>query len=215
MPGKALLLVDIQYDFLPSGALAVPDGDTILPYIYDLLEHAEQYEVIVASLLPIILGHPLGHVSFASTHARAPFTEIQLRVGGKVISQMLWPDHCIQETQGSKIEQGVQTRLDALGQKVTYVRKGTHIDMDAYSAFSDNEYTVFTQLAKILYQNGISEVEVAGLALDYCVKYTVIDSRKFGFQTRIFKRGTKAVDPTGEKGVLELLRKDWKVEVIA
>ncbi|KAF8529131.1 nicotinamidase [Hysterangium stoloniferum] len=215
MPRKALLVVDLQYDFLPpNGSLAVPDGETVLPFINDLLEHSDDYEVIAASMV----RHPNGHISFASTHSKPPFTQIDIPIlhdESRTIPQMLWPDHCIQDTFGSQIEETVKAKLDALGpEKVIYIKKGELQEVDAYSAFADNEYSVFTGLAKYLYQHNIDEIDVVGLALDYCVKNTLIDARKFGFKTRLLEAGTKAVDPSRGNQVLEALRRTWKVDVI-
>ena len=92
--------------------------------------------------------------------------------------------------------------------------QGTHKDVDAYSAFSDNVYTVFTPLAKILHEHKVEEVEIAGLALDYCVKFTAVDARKFGFTTRVLRRATRAVDGSVEERVFAELRDQWRVEIV-
>ncbi|KIJ56792.1 hypothetical protein M422DRAFT_22937 [Sphaerobolus stellatus SS14] len=215
MSRKALLVVDVQYDFLPpDGSLAVPRGDTLLPFIYDLLERAQgEYDLVIASLV----RHPVGHVSFASTHSKPAFTEIEIPQlhGHGTTKQMLWPDHCIQGSHGSEVEKGIKERLDKLGDKVKWVKKGSMLEVDAYSAFADNNYNMFTSLAKMLHQADVSTVDVVGLALDYCVRNSVIDARKFGFKTRVFKEGTRPVDPTCEESILGDLEREWGVEVIS
>ncbi|KZW04232.1 Isochorismatase hydrolase [Exidia glandulosa HHB12029] len=204
MTGKScLLLVDIQNDFLPGGALAVGDGDKILPTVYSLVESGE-FDLIVASKD----YHPEGHVSFASTHGGEVFTPKEvpkLREQGTV-TQMLWPDHCVQGTRGSELEAGLQTRLDRLGgDKVKTVHKGRHALVDSYSAFADNQYTAFTALSRILHENGITDVHIVGLATDYCVRATAIDSCKFGFRTTVHAAGVRGVDGGREGEVLEEL----------
>ncbi|KIM25599.1 hypothetical protein M408DRAFT_26145 [Serendipita vermifera MAFF 305830] len=202
----ALLLVDIQHDFLPpDGSLAVPDGDKILPLVYRILDEAHaQFDLIVASM--DCTYHPVHHVSFASTHGKEPFTAIKVpRLNSdEKITQMLWPDHCVQGTKGCEIHPEVQQRLDKLP-NVQYIRKGDNVHVDAYSAFADNQYTLFTPLAKLLHSSGISHVVICGLATDYCVRATAIDARKFGFTTKVLTDAIRAVDPAKSDEVLSEL----------
>lgn len=192
----ALLVVDVQNDFLPGGALAVAEGDSILPTVYSLVE-SDQYDVIVASKD----WHPQGHVSFASTHGAPPFTakEVPKLNEEGTVTQMLWPDHCVQGSPGSELEAGLKRRLEALGEKVTVVCKGTQAGVDSYSAFADNQYMAFTELARVLHEQGIRKVDVVGLATDYCVRATAIDAAKFGFATAVVAAGTMAVGGAGRK----------------
>ncbi|GAA5919642.1 hypothetical protein JCM6882_004877 [Rhodosporidiobolus microsporus] len=196
----ALILVDVQYDFLPpSGALAVPTGDAILPHVYRLLEEGE-WGIVVASQD----YHPRGHVSFASRHGRSPFSSIEVPLppsrGGGQITQELWPDHCVQGTRGCELEEGVRKRLDAIqasGGKIEVIQKGCDVDLDAYSAFaiplsaanqdeSPLARTLFGARPSALASHvtsspsfppvdaNIDTVVVCGLATDFCVRATVL-----------------------------------------
>ncbi|KAG9097884.1 hypothetical protein FRC06_007066 [Ceratobasidium sp. 370] len=204
----ALMLVDIQYDFLPpDGSLAVTNGTDILPTVYDLLDH-KHFDAYFASQD----YHPKGHVSFASAHPGAePYTAIQVPVlhSNQTTAQMLWPDHCVPGTRGCEIEDGVKTRLDKLkkaGKVVEYIQKGTNVEVDSYSAFADNQYLAFTQLARLVHTHGINKLVVVGLATDYCVRATAIDSRKFGIATEVVRKGVRAVFPDNEEAVLNELQ---------
>ncbi|KAF9519074.1 hypothetical protein BS47DRAFT_1411035 [Hydnum rufescens UP504] len=189
----ALLLVDVQNDFLPpTGSLAVSGGRDILPVIHRLLADPSRYALVVATQV----HHPPGHISFASTHAAPPFT----------IMNMLWPDHCVQNTKGWEIEAGVQGRLGELGDKVRYIHKVRVL-------FADNLYTSFTSLPGLLYTNGIKDLVIVGLATDYCVRATAIDACKFGFRTRVVKDAVSAVDVSKEDVVLKELER-WGCEIV-
>ncbi|GJJ07553.1 hypothetical protein Clacol_001755 [Clathrus columnatus] len=165
-----------------------------------------------------IAGHPKGHISFASTHGAKPFTTIYVpkpECKDETLTQMLWPDHCVQGTSGSELEAGVKYRLEALEpQKVFYIKKGTRQDVDSYSAFADIGYTRFTALSRVLHQGGVTDIDVVGVALDYCVRSTIIDACKFGFNVRLLRKGTKSVDPAREQEVLNELDKDWGVQIV-
>ncbi|KAF8339006.1 uncharacterized protein EI90DRAFT_2967482 [Cantharellus anzutake] len=208
----ALILVDVQNDFLPpDGSLAVTNGRAILPVIHKLLSNPSVFDLIIATLV----YHPPGHVSFASTHKAQPFTlrDIPKLHEATTTPQMLWPDHCVQGTQGCEIEPTIQKRLDAI-EGVQYVRKGTNLAVDAYSGFADNQYTQFTSLPQILHTHGIKKVIITGLATDYCVKFTAIDARKFGFKTLVVEDAVRAVDPSKVDTVVDEL-KEWGCEIIA
>ncbi|CAE6439842.1 unnamed protein product [Rhizoctonia solani] len=242
----ALMLVDIQYDFLPpNGSLAVANGADILPTVYDLLDHthfdayfasqdyhpighvsfasahpgAEPYTItrILTRILPDY--HPIGHVSFASAHPGAePYTSIQVPKlnSNETVEQMLWPDHCVQETHGCEIEEGVQKRLEKLqksGKVVEYIKKGANQLVDSYSAFADNQYMAFTPLVRLVYTHQIDKLVVVGLATDYCVRATAIDARKFGFATEVVQAGIRAVFPDNAAAVLQELE-SWGCSVV-
>ncbi|KAG8787969.1 hypothetical protein FRC12_015031, partial [Ceratobasidium sp. 428] len=187
----ALMLVDIQYDFLPpSGSLAVTNGTDILPTVYDALDH-KHFDAYFASQD----YHPKGHVSFASSHPGGePYTAIQVPLlhSNKTTEQMLWPDHCVQGTRGAEIDDGVKSRLEKLkkaGKVVEYIQKGTGVEVDSYSAFADNQYLAFTELIRLVHIHNIDKLVVVGLATDYCVRSTAIDSRKFGIATEVVRKG--------------------------
>lgn len=165
---KALIVVDVQYDFLPGGSLAVPDGDKIIPVINRIMKN---FDVVVATQD----WHPAGHISFASTHeGRQPFEVIELSYG----KQTLWPDHCVQGTKGAQLV----AELD-LNPVEVIIRKGTNAQIDSYSAFYDNGRQKTTGLSGYLKSKGVSEVYVCGLATDVCVYHTAKDSLSEGFQT--------------------------------
>ncbi|MDB5234011.1 MAG: nicotinamidase [Hymenobacter sp.] len=179
---KALLLIDIQNDFLPGGRLAVADGDAIIPLVNAL--HAK-FELVVATQD----WHPTGHHSFASSHAgRQPFEEIELH--GR--PQVLWPDHCTQTSAGAELAPGLRTeRIEAI------FRKGTNVEIDSYSAFFDNDRHRSTGLAAYLKGRGVTAVYVVGLAADYCVYYSALDALAAGFETTVITDATRAITAEG------------------
>ncbi|THH04304.1 hypothetical protein EW145_g5621, partial [Phellinidium pouzarii] len=222
----ALLIVDVQYDFLPGGALAVPNGDDVLPVVRALLKgkwnfvaasqvgtynsiylvftlppgaalHLRSSDDLTSVIQPLKHTHthtqdyhPPGHVSFASTHGKEPFTTLDVPYpyagkdgAPKTISQLLWPDHCIQGTHGAEID---ETVLDALqpwldAGKGIIVQKGTNPAVDAYSAFASTPGpgvpVPSTSLAASLRAHNISTLYIAGLATDYCVRASALDAR--------------------------------------
>lgn len=176
---KALIIVDIQNDFLPGGALAVPQGHEIIPLINRL---QPCFDLVVATQD----WHPAGHGSFASSHqGKAAFTMHEL--GG--MPQMLWPEHCVSQTMGAQL---ADTLDQALIESV--FRKGTHPGIDSYSAFFDNGKQKSTALADYLKGKGITRVFVCGLAADYCVAYTAEDAIDEGFKTFIVEDATRYID---------------------
>lgn len=189
---KALILVDIQNDFLPGGALAVPDGDAVVPVANRLQSH---FERIVATQD----WHPAGHESFASSH---PGHEMGAVIDLHGLSQVLWPDHCIQETPGAEFA------ADLVMSGVEKVfHKGTDPTIDSYSGFFDNAERRSTGMADYLRQKDVDEVYVSGLATDYCVKATALDAARLGFKTWVVIDGCRAVDlqpGDGEKSVQEM-----------
>lgn len=176
---KALIIVDVQYDFLPGGSLEVPKGDEIIPIINNI---QKDYDLVVASQD----WHPQKHLSFASQHEnKLPFEIIDL----DGLEQVLWPDHCIQESYGSQISEELQTnRVEAI------FRKGMDPKIDSYSAFYDNGKRKDTGLAGYLKARNIDEVHVCGLAADFCVFFTAMDAITEGFKTSIISKATKAID---------------------
>lgn len=177
----ALLVVDVQNDFCPGGALAVADGDAVVPVVNRLAE----------SFAHVVLTqdwHTPGHVSFASTHGRAPFETIELAYG----RQVLWPDHCVQGTRGAEFHPGLATtRAEAI------LRKGHHPGVDSYSGFVEADRTTRTGLAGYLGERGIERIFVAGLALDFCVFWTAVDGVRAGFEVAVVEDACRAIDLDG------------------
>ena len=189
---RALVVVDVQPDFLPGGALAVADGDAILAPLRALLER-ERFDLVVATQD----WHPPGHVSFASAHAgRAPLDVIE--VHGH--PQVLWPDHCVQGTPGAALHGALPIeRVD------TVIRKGARADVDSYSGFRNNWDASGTRpstgLAEYLRARGIGEVTLCGLARDYCVKWSAEDAAAAGFRTTVLWELTRPVLPESDATV--------------
>jgi len=189
---KALILVDLQNDFLPGGALAVPQGDEVIP-VANRVQRA--FRLIVSTQD----WHPAGHGSFAARHpGRKPGEVVQL--GG--LPQVLWPTHCVQDSVGAAFAPA----LDAT--RITRVfPKGTDPAIDSYSGFFDNGHQKATGLGDYLRAQGVKDVYLLGLATDYCVKATALDARKLGFPTHLILDGCRAVDlhiGDGEHAVEEM-----------
>ena len=194
---KALLLIDIQDDFLPGGALAVPDGDQIIPLVNDL---QPAFGLVVATQD----WHPQGHKSFASSHkGKVIFEQVELHG----LPQVLWPDHCIQETAGAELSQAVDwKRTEAI------FRKGTNPEIDSYSGFYDNGHQKSTGLAAYLRGRGVTAVYLAGLAGDYCVYFTAKDALAEGFDPFVIEDATRSIDQKGfQKAVTDILDRGGKV----
>lgn len=176
---RALLLVDIQNDFLPGGALAVAEGDQVIPFANASIP---KYDFVVATQD----WHPEDHQSFASQHPGHSVGDI-VEVAG--LQQILWPDHCIQGTAGAELADGLaKANINAI------VPKGTHRELDSYSGFFDNAHRQPTGLKDVLVDAEIKEVHVMGLATDYCVKFTALDAVQLGFQTSLLTKGTRGVE---------------------
>ncbi len=193
-PRTALIVVDVQPDFLPGGPLAVADGDAILALLADLLR-GRRFAHVAATQD----WHPPGHVSFASSHpGRAPFDRIEL-YGHE---QVLWPDHCVQGTPGAALFGGLPwNAADAI------VRKGSDREVDSYSALRNNwdrhGRRPPTGLGGWLRERGIERVAVCGLARDYCVRWTAEDARAMGFETAVLWDLTRSVEPAGDAALRE------------
>ena len=181
---KALLVVDVQNDFYSGGALAVPEADKINPKINSLLVKNEYKKVIGTQD-----WHPKNHKSFASTHDKEPFSEYE----AEGIGPILWPDHCVQQTKGAKFNNEIYTKNFDL-----IIRKGYNPEIDSYSAFQESDGT---SLGLAFYLKGlnIDEVDIVGLALDVCVKYTAEDALKNGFETNIILEGSKGIEQNSNK----------------
>ena len=176
---KVLLLIDIQNDFSPKGALAVKDGDDIIPFVN---QKQNDFDLIVATQD----WHPRNHGSFAINHPdKAPGDMISL---GNV-DQVLWPVHCVQNTLGADFIPGLNvSKINQI------VQKGMNENIDSYSGFYDNDHQISTGLHQYLQDHKISEVFIAGLATDYCVKFTALDAVQLGYSTIVFKDGVRGVD---------------------
>ena len=189
---KVLLLIDIQNDFLPGGALAVPQGDQIIPLVNRL---QQSFDLVVTTQD----WHPQGHKSFASSHKdKQPFDQIQLHD----LEQVLWPDHCLQGTTGAEFAKDLdKNKVEAV------FRKGTNPEIDSYSGFYDNGHLKSTALADYLRGRQVKEVYLAGLAGDFCVYFSAKDALKEGFKTFLIEEATRPIDPTGferaKKDILE------------
>ncbi len=177
---KALLIIDVQNDFLPGGSLEVPGGDRILPVINRI---SGGFDLVVATQD----WHPADHMSFASNHqGKKPFEEGM--VGG--IEQVLWPDHCVQGTEGAGFSEDLDMRpVEAI------FRKGMDREIDSYSGFYDNGHKKSVGLAEYLKSKGVRELFVSGLAGDVCVYFTLKDALKEGFRTWLIEDATQALDP--------------------
>ncbi len=178
----ALLVIDVQNDFCPGGALAVPDGDAILPVVNHLIE-AFDHVILTQD------WHPPSHRSFASAHpGRAPFDTVTMPYG----SQVLWPDHCVQGTPGAAFHPALHTTKAEL-----ILRKGFRPEIDSYSAFYENDQRTPTGLAGYLRERGIDTLYVCGLAADFCVKWSALDARREGFTVHVVEDATRGIDQDG------------------
>ena len=177
----ALLVIDIQNDFCPGGALAVAGGDGIVAGVNALMP---DFDAVILTQD----WHPAGHSSFASTHQADPFTTTEMPYG----TQMLWPDHCIQGTKGAAFHPDLRVDGDLI------IRKGYNPAIDSYSAFFENDKSTPTGLDGYLRTRGIESVTLVGLALDYCVNYSAQDAAKLGFKTTVMTNLCRAIDPATE-----------------
>lgn len=178
----ALIVVDVQNDFCTGGALAVPDGESVVPLVNRLMEaHAQ-----------VILTqdwHPAGHSSFASVHdGKAPMEMTEMPYG----PQVLWPDHCVQGSQGAAFHPDLHAdRAEAV------IRKGFRPEVDSYSGFFENDHETPTGLAGLLRERGVERLLVCGLALDFCVRYTAEDGARLGFDVTVIEDACRAIDLDG------------------
>ncbi len=175
---KSLIVIDVQNDFLPGGALPVPEGDQIIPIINKL-----------QPFFPLVVAtqdwHPEGHGSFATSHPGMEEFRTTTLAG---LEQILWPDHCVQESPGAALAGDLSTKaIEAI------FRKGMDREIDSYSGFFDNGHKKSTGLADYLKGRGVTEVYLAGLAGDVCVAFTALDALKEGFQTCLIEDATRAI----------------------
>ena len=184
-----LLVVDVQNDFIPGGALAVAHGDEVVPLV-NRLARAFQHVILTQD------WHTPGHVSFASSHAgKKPFETIELPYG----TQVLWPDHCVQGTPGAEFHRALDVPHAQL-----IVRKGYRRHVDSYSAFCEADGKTPTGLAGYLRDRGLEHVFLAGLATDFCVVWSALDARKRGFRATVIEDASRAIDTGGS------LTKAWR-----
>jgi nicotinamidase/pyrazinamidase len=175
---EALLLVDIQNDFCAGGALAVPDGDAVVPVANAL---SPRFELVLATQD----FHPPSHLSFAANHPGKKLYEMTELEG---LPQVLWPAHCVQGTRGAEFHPALdQSRIERV------FPKGTDAHIDSYSGFFDNGHRKATGLGDYLKQRGVTEIVLLGLATDYCVKWTSLDARSLGFGVRVVEDGCRGV----------------------
>lgn len=184
---EALVVIDVQNDFCPGGALAVADGDAVVPIINRLIGKFDH----------VILTqdwHPTGHSSFASSHPGATaFSNITMSYG----EQTLWPDHCVQGTRGAEFHKDlVWTKAELV------IRKGFRSEIDSYSAFFENDRKTMTGLAGYLRERNITKVTLCGLATDYCVAFSALDAVKQGFETTVFLEACRGIDMNGSVAMM-------------
>jgi nicotinamidase/pyrazinamidase len=179
---STLLVVDVQNCFLPGGSLAVKDGEQVVPVINRIAR-------AFANVVMTQDWHTEGHVSFASAHpGKKPFDTIDLPYG----KQVLWPDHCVQGTEGAALSKDL-----SIPQAELVIRKGFHKDVDSYSAFTEADGKTTTGLAAYLNARQVKKLFVAGLATDFCVAWTALDARKAGFETYVVEDACRGIDTQG------------------
>lgn len=175
---QALIIVDVQNDFCPGGALAVPEGDQVVPIINRLQPH---FELVVATKD----WHPPDHLSFAANHGKTPGEVIELNQR----PQVLWPNHCVQGTKGAEfVPQLDRSRIARVFQK------GAERGVDSYSGFFDNDGRTSTGLGDYLREQGVEQVYLCGLATDYCVKFTALDALRLGFEVYLIEDACRGVN---------------------
>ncbi|MDZ4734814.1 MAG: bifunctional nicotinamidase/pyrazinamidase [Rhodospirillaceae bacterium] len=196
----ALIVVDMQNDFCPGGALAVKGGDEIVPLVNRLID--EFAHVVLTQD-----WHTPNHTSFASQHpGKAPFQDIELTYG----AQTLWPDHCVQGTTGAAFHPDLRwTKAELV------VRKGFHRSIDSYSTFYENDRTTPTGLAGYLRERGLTRLALVGLATDYCVAFSALDAASHGFETSVLLDGCRAIDLNGSLAASEKAMRDAGVKLMS
>lgn len=179
---QALLVIDVQNDFCPGGALAVPDGDAIVPGINTLMD---DFDAVILTQD----WHPAGHSSFASSHdGKSPYDMVEMPYG----PQVLWPDHCVQGSAGAAFHLSLRTeRADLI------IRKGYNPQIDSYSAFFENDQKTPTGLEGYLRTRGVDSLVLVGLATDFCVNFSAVDAAKLGFSVHVRQDLCRAIDLNG------------------
>ena len=184
----ALLVIDVQNDFCPGGALAVPGGNEIVPGINNLM--SEFNDIILTQD-----WHPAGHSSFASGHpGKDAFDTVEMDYG----EQVLWPDHCVQGSHGGAFHPGLDTTPAHL-----IIRKGMSLNIDSYSAFFENDRSTHTGLDGYLQTRGITELVMVGLATDFCVQFSALDAAKLGYKATVRRDFCRAIDLDGSRAAAE------------
>ena len=197
---EALIIVDVQNDFCPGGALAVADGDAVVPVINRL---QDKFETVVLTQD----WHPADHQSFAANHPGAePFTQVEMPYG----PQVLWPVHCVQGTAGAAFHPDLATdRANLL------IRKGFRAGIDSYSAFFENDRKTVTGLAGYLMERGVKAVALTGLATDFCVRWSAVDAAKLGFSVRVIEDACRGIDLDGSMEAAWVEMTENGVELVA
>ena len=199
-PEDIFLVVDVQNDFCPGGNLAVPRGDEVVALI----------NALAAKFSHVVLTqdwHPRGHQSFASSHpGKNPYETIEVTYG----RQILWPDHCVQGTPGADFRADLRIPHAEL-----VLRKGYHRDIDSYSAFYENDRKTATGLAGYLRERGFTRVFLAGLAFDFCVRYSAEDARRQGFEAVVFEDACRAIDVDGSAAATRQLFQSLGIRTVA
>ncbi|WP_291729045.1 bifunctional nicotinamidase/pyrazinamidase [Leisingera sp. F5] len=179
----ALIVVDVQNDFCPGGALAVPGGDEVVAPINAMMD---RFDAVILTQD----WHPAGHSSFASSHpGKAPFETTEMPYG----TQVLWPDHCVQGTEGASFHNDLRTDGDLI------IRKGFRPGIDSYSGFFENDQSTPTGLEGYLRSRGITSLTLAGLATDFCVAFTALDAARLGFGVTVDLAACRAIDLNGSQ----------------
>ncbi|MGC6517627.1 MAG: bifunctional nicotinamidase/pyrazinamidase [Candidatus Puniceispirillaceae bacterium] len=183
---NALICIDIQNDFCPGGALAVTDGDGVVPVANRMMHQARKANA------PVVLTqdwHPAAHKSFASNHDdKKPFDIVEMSYG----QQVLWPNHCVQGTFGAQFHDSLHSDLADL-----VIRKGFRPEIDSYSAFFENDQRTPTGLHGYLQTRGVTTVTLVGLATDFCVAFSALDAARLGYEVRLVRQGCRAIDLDG------------------
>lgn len=179
---KALLIIDVQNDFCPGGNLAVPEGDAVVPVINTLID---QFDIIIQTQD----WHPANHSSFASNHTdKNPYDTMEMEYG----TQVLWPDHCIQNSLGAAFHPELNTEKTQV-----IIRKGFRTDIDSYSTFFENDKITATGLSGYLRERGVEELYATGLATDFCVKWSILDGLQEGFKMFLVQDAVRGIDLNG------------------
>jgi nicotinamidase/pyrazinamidase len=188
---KALIIVDVQNDFLPGGALAVPEGDQVIPVINQL---SQEFDLVFTTQD----WHPANHCSFAASHPG-------MKIGDRILidgqEQILWPVHCVQNTYGAELASGLNPNVISGG---VHISKGTDERVDSYSGFFENQRERSTGLEELLRQHGVDDLTIVGLATDYCVKATVLDARELDFDVTLHQSACRAVNLSPDDGAKAL-----------
>ena len=196
---EALIVIDMQYDFCPGGALAVEEGDLIVPGINALID---EFPAVILTQD----WHPAGHSSFASSYKdKAPFDTVEMSYG----TQVLWPDHCIQGSEGAAFHAGLDTDSADM-----IVRKGFNPSIDSYSAFFENDHETPTGLHGYLQTRGIETLTMVGLATDFCVNFSAVDAAKLGYDVTVLTELCRGIDLDGSLAAALEGMKDAGVKVV-